>query len=189
MNDFRTLLRKRRSIREYLDRDVPPEIIREILVETCLAPSAMNRQPWRFSVVADRSAIRRLSDDSKRNLLSDLEADPSSPLRRYEDLLRNPAFNVFYDAPCVVYVAGPGEVKSLQVDCALAVSYFMFAAAARGLGTCWVALGANVRDPALLGELGITADLKIVAPVIVGYPKAVPELPERNEPVILCYLS
>jgi nitroreductase len=61
----------------------------------------------------------------------------------------------------------------------------MFSAAARGLGTCWVALGANLRDPALLGELGITADLRIVAPVIVGFPKAVPELPERNEPVIL----
>lgn len=188
MHDFQSLLRKRRSIREFVDRDVPPEIIRDILRETCLAPSAMNRQPWRFSVVTDRSTIRRLSEESKKNLLADLEADPASPLKRYEDLLRNPAFNVFYDAPCVIYISGPRAVNSLQVDCALAASYLMFAAAARGLGTCWVALGANLRDSALLGELGLTADLQIVAPVIVGYPRAIPELPERNEPVILGFL-
>jgi nitroreductase len=66
----------------------------------------MNRQPWRFSVVTNRSTIRRLSDESKNNLLADLEADPASPIRRYEDLLRNPAFNVFYDAPCVIYISG-----------------------------------------------------------------------------------
>lgn len=185
MHDFQTLLRKRRSVREFADREVPEGLIRDILRESCLAPSAMNRQPWRFSVVANRSAIRRLSDESKKNLLADLEADPASPIRRYEDLLRNPGFNVFYDAPCVIYICGPCEVNSLQVDCALAASYLMFSAAARGLGTCWVALGANLRDPALLGELGITADLRIVAPVIVGFPKAVPELPERNEPFIL----
>lgn len=188
MHDFQSLLRERRSIREFVDRDVPPEIIRDILRETCLAPSAMNRQPWRFSVVTDRSTIRRLSEESKKNLLADLEADPASPLKRYEDLLRNPAFNVFYDAPCVIYISGPLAVNSLQVDCALAASYLMFAAAARGLGTCWVALGANLRDSALLGELGLTADLQIVAPVIVGYPRAIPELPERNEPVILGFL-
>lgn len=188
MNDFQTLLRKRRSIREFLGRDVPPELIRDILRETCLAPSAMNRQPWRFSVVANRARIRSLSDESKKNFLEELEADPASPLRRYEDLLRNPGFSVFYDAPCVIFISGPRDVGSLQVDCALAASYLMFAAAARGLGTCWVALGANVRDPALLGELGIAGDLRIVAPVIVGYPKAIPELPERNEPVILGYV-
>jgi hypothetical protein len=33
--------------------------------------------------------------------------------------------------------------------------------------------------------LGITGELQIVAPIILGYPKEIPELPERNEPVIL----
>jgi len=188
MDDVLNLFRKRRSIRRYLDRDVPAGVVREILRESCLAPSAMNRQPWRFSVVANRPAIRRLSDESKKDLLAELEANPASPLDRYGDLLRNPAFNVFYDAPCVVYVCGPREMKSVQADCALAVSYFMLAAAARGLGTCWVALGADVRDPALLAQLGITPELRIVAPVTLGYPESVPEPPARSEPVILGFL-
>jgi nitroreductase len=65
----------------------------------------------------------------------------------------------------------------------------MFAAAARNLGTCWIGLGAHLRDPATLNNLGITGDLQIVAPIIVGYPKEMPEVPERNEPVILGVLK
>jgi len=189
MNDFQALLRKRRSIREFQDREVPLDLVREIIRETCLAPSAMNGQPWRFSIVASREKIRQLSDESKRNLLSDLQADPSSPIKRYEDMLRNPGFNVFYNAPCVVYLCGPSGLGSLDVDCSLAACYFMFAAAARNLGTCWIGLGAHLRDPAILKDLGIGGGLQIVAPIILGYPKEIPEVPERNEPVILGILK
>ena len=185
MKDFQTLLSTRRSIREFQGREVPLDLIREIIRETCLAPSAMNGQPWRFSIVTNREKIRQLSDESKRNLLSDLEADPSSPIKRYEDILRNPGFNVFYNAPCVVYICGPSGLGSLDVDCSLSACYFMFAAAARNLGTSWIGLGAHLRDFAILKDLGITGDLQIVAPIILGYPKEIPEPPERNEPVIL----
>jgi nitroreductase len=61
----------------------------------------------------------------------------------------------------------------------------MFGAAARGLGTCWVALGANIRDAGLRAELGISDNLRIVAPIILGYPKAIPAPLERNAPQIL----
>jgi nitroreductase len=185
MNDYETLLRRRRSVREFQNREVPLDLVREIIRETCLAPSAMNGQPWRFSIVTNREKIKELSDESKRNLLSDLEANPSSPLQRYGDILRDPQFNVFYNAPCVVYVCGPSERGSLDVDCSLAACYFMFAATARNLGTCWIGLGAHLRNPVTLNSLGITGDLQIVAPIILGYPKEIPEVPERNEPVIL----
>ena len=186
--EYSELLRCRRSVREYQDRDVPLFLIREILQDTCLAPSAMNGQPWRFVVVNSREWIKRLSDRSKQSLLEALGENPASPLRRYEERLRDETFNVFYNAPCLVYIAGPRDIRSIQVDCALAAAYFMLSAADRGLGTCWVTLGADVRDPALLAELGITPELRIVAPVTLGYPEAIPEPPARNEPVILGFL-
>jgi nitroreductase len=182
MKDFQALLGTRRSIREFQDRAVPLDLVREIIRETCLAPSAMNGQPWRFSIVTNREKIKKLSDESKKNLLSDLEADPSSPIKRYEDILRNPGFNVFY-------ICGPSGLGSLDVDCALAACYFMFAAAAKNLGTCWIGLGAHLRDSAILKDMGITGDLQIVAPIILGYPKAIPEASERSEPVILGILK
>ena len=183
--DFFDLLKKRRSIREFEEKEVPLETIREIISESCLAPSSGNGQPWRFLIVNNRDLIKRLSDNSKENLLSLIEKNPESPGKKYEEALRNPGFNIFYNAPCLVYIAGQKTVRSLQVDCALAACYFMFSSAARGLGTCWIGLGTNVADPELLDRIGMPEDFRIVAPIIVGYPKTIPDAPERQEPRIL----
>ena len=71
------------------------------------------------------------------------------------------------------------------MDCALAASYFMLAAAAKDLGTCWIALGSVIQDPGIRREIGMPEDYQIIAPIIVGYPMSVPEKPVRNEPQIL----
>ena len=85
----------------------------------------------------------------------------------------------------MIYIVGAKSVGSLDVDGALAASYIMFSAASRGLGTCWVALGANIRDAKLRAELGIPDSCRIVAPIILGYPKAIPAPSERHAPNIL----
>ena len=135
MADYFELLKTRRSIRDFEDRRVPLEIVREIIKESCLAPSSGNGQPWMFVIVNNRELIKRLSDESKRNLVSYIERNPEAPVKKYEDVLRNKHFNVFYNAPCLIYILGLKEIGSAQVDCTLAASYLMFSAAARGLGT------------------------------------------------------
>ena len=185
MAEFSELLRKRRSIREFEDREVASETIEEIIKESCLAPSSGNGQPWKFVIVNSKEWLKKLSDESKKNLLADIEKDPGVYVKRYEEGLKNEAFNVYYDAPCLVFLCGVKGLHSLKVDCSLAACYFMFAAAAKGLGTCWIGLGSNIRDPELLGQLGISEDLQIVAPLILGYPKNIPEPPERKAPEIL----
>lgn len=189
MVDFFELLKRRRAVRDYEERPIPLELVMEIIRDSTLAPSSGNGQPWHFVVINDRDWIRRLSDESKRNLVASMDKDPTSPLRRYEALLRDERFNVFYNAPCLVYIVGPGEVRSVQIDCALAACYFMFSAAARGLGTCWVAQGAAVTDPETLGALGIPSGYRIVAPIILGYPRSIPEIPARKEPQVLKVMS
>ena len=187
--DFFDLLKTRRSVRNYQDRDVSLDLMMAIIQDACLAPSSGNRQTWRFAVINDRETIGRLSEESRTNLVAELDSDPTSYVKRYEAALRNPEFNVFYNAPSLVIICGDKRSHSLQVDCALAASYLMLSAAARGLGTCWVDLGARINDPKLLEEIGLTDDLAIVAPIIVGYPKAIPAVPHRNEPIILKAIS
>ena len=187
--NFPELLAKRRSIRDYQDRTVPPEVVRDILKETCLAPSSGNGQPWQFIVVNNKEWIRRLSDESKKNFVAAIEKDPSSPLKKYEANLRSREFNVFYNAPCLVYIGGPKDHRSLQLDCSLAACYFMFAATARGLGTCWINLGIEIRDPEIQKAIGMPEDFRIVAPVTLGYPNVIPGLPVRNEPQVLKIIS
>jgi nitroreductase len=100
-------------------------------------------------------------------------------------MLQNESFNVFYNAPCLVLILGSSSAKNLFVDCALAAGYFMMGAVSRGLGTCWVNLGAEIHDPNMLKELEIPDNTTIVAPIIVGYPEEIPPTPKRNEPEIL----
>jgi nitroreductase len=184
MVEYFELLKKRRAVRDYEDRDVPLEVVQEIIQESCLAPSSMNRQSWRFIIIMDRSMIRRLSDESKKNSLDQILKEPDSPRQGLISSLRDEAFNVYYNAPCLVYIAGAKSSLRRIEDCSLAACYFMFSSAARGLGTCWVGLGQNIKDPDLRRLIGLPDDHEIVAPLILGYPKSIPEPPKR-EPTIL----
>jgi len=189
MIDFSELLKKRRSIRDFEDKEVPMELIDKIIKDSCLAPSSGNGQPWRFIIVSNKKWIKRLSDESKKNFLVQLAENPDAPIKRYERILRNKELNVFYNAPCLVYIVGPKDIRSVYADCALAACYFMFSATTKGLGTFWVGLGANIRDPEILDKIGMPEDCQIVAPIIVGYPRSIPDPPHRNAPQILEIVS
>ena len=176
---------QRRSVRNYQDRTVSVEVIREMINESTLAPNAGNEQPWKFVIVNDKESVKRISDESKKNLLARIAANPDDYAKKYEKMLQNEAFNVFYNAPCLVMILGFSHLKNLHVDCALAASYFMMAATSRGLGTCWVNLGTEIHDPEMINELGIPDDCTIVAPITLGYPEKIPPIPKRKEPEIL----
>jgi nitroreductase len=92
--DFETLLKDRRAIRDFQKKDVHLPIIKEIIQDTCLAPTASNGQPCRFIIVQNRDYIEKLSNDSKKSLLDDLARNPNSPLKQYEAALRDERFNL-----------------------------------------------------------------------------------------------
>lgn len=181
--DYNDLIKNRRSIRDFTDQKVPLKTLHEIIQDSSLAPSACNLQPWRYIIIQNVELIRRISDECKKNNLDIIKNNPNSFYKKFENLFKNPNYNIFYNANTLVIicaVAGP----CINVDCALAASYFMFASTERKIGTCWIAWGEKIIDPNLREEIGLTKDLQIVAPLIVGYPKAIPGLPKRT-PIIL----
>ncbi|HQG32820.1 MAG TPA: nitroreductase family protein [Deltaproteobacteria bacterium] len=184
MADFRELMKMRRAVRDYEDREVPVSLIREIIIDACEAPSGGNRQPWGFAVVTDRELMKRLSDESKRNLLEDMKTIRSPILRMYRPVLSKAEFNVYYNAPCLVFITGLTGVHSAPADCSLAAAYFMLSAADRGLGTCWIGLGSHIKDRSLLDEMGIPENHRIISTLILGYPRTLPAKPPRNAPKI-----
>jgi len=183
------LLVKRRSIRNFQNRAVPTELIRDILNDCILAPSAGNEQPWEFIVVTSQEMINRISIESKRNLLERIACNPGDYALRYEKMLQKESFHIFYHAPVVIYILGPTGLKNLYVDCALAASYLMMSATSRGLGTCWVNFGTEIKDPVMRRELGLHDNHKIVAPIALGYPVKIPGIPHRKEPQILSIIE
>ena len=87
----------RRAVRDFSDRPVSVDTIRDLIDAAIQAPSAMNLQPWGFAVVTDRRKLAAISKQAKAYLLDHLS--PRSPLLRLRDDLASPAFNIFYNAP------------------------------------------------------------------------------------------
>lgn len=187
--NFDELLIERRSVRDFEDRPVPVDLVKALINDGIKAPNSGNNQAWKFIIVNDREFIKRMSDAGKVAILSDIETHPDSPMKRYEKTLRNERFNVFYNAPCLVCIVGKKDYPNSAMDCALAGSYLMFSATAKGLATCWVALGAEIRDPVLLGELSMPEGYRIYAPIVIGFPKAIPVMPKRKEADIIRIIS
>ena len=187
--DFSELLDKRRSVRDYEDKEVPMDVINEIISDSIKAPNAGNMQLWRFIIVNNKEQVKRLSDLNKKAIIADIEKNPKSGWKGYESTIRNEDYNVFYNAPALIYIVGTAKAGTVPWDCSLLAAYLMLAAADRGLGTCWVAQGAAIRDPEVFNEIGLPENYRIIAPIILGYPKTIPPMPERKEPKILKVIS
>jgi len=187
--DFKELLEKRRSIRDFEDKAVPLEVIQDIINDAVKAPNAGNMQLWRLVIVSGKEWMKKLSDANKKAIMADIEQNPNSGWKGYAPMIQKAEYNVFHNAPALIYIVGTAKSQTITVDCAVFAAYFMLSAASKGLGTCWVAQGAEIKDPKLLEELGIPENYRIVAPIILGYPKSIPAMPPRKEPKILKIVS
>lgn len=74
-NELQAWLRGRISVRQFSDAPIHPDVIERILETAVHAPSAHNRQPWRFAVVAQAEARARLAEAMASVFRRDLEAD------------------------------------------------------------------------------------------------------------------
>lgn len=185
MLKYTDLIKNRRSIRKFQDKEVPLDVIKSMINDSIHAPSAGNEQPWKFIIVNNRDMINRISSECKKNFLERIAQNPADYAKKYEKMLGNDAFNIFYHAPALVLILGESALKNLFVDCALAASYLMMSATSKGLGTCWVNFGTEIHAPRLKEELGIPENHTIVAPIAIGFPEKIPAIPKRKEPQIL----
>lgn len=76
---FWELVRGRRSIRRYRSDPIPRPLLEKLLTAALWAPSAHNRQPWRFCVITDDQVKYSLSDSMGRRWCKDLSADGAAP--------------------------------------------------------------------------------------------------------------
>ena len=56
----------RRAVRDYTVKPIPESEIKAILLAGAMAPSAMDAQPCRYTVITDKGKIRELSDKAKK---------------------------------------------------------------------------------------------------------------------------
>ena len=173
----------RRAVREYTTARVDQALMERLIEAAVQAPSALNRQPWLFTVISDQQLLAEISEKSKTYLLATLSNGSLGQIRK---MLGDTQFHLFYHAPSLIVISASQTGRWEVEDCALAAENLMLAAFASGLGTCWIGLAqawlATAEGKAAL-QLG-RDDVIPVAPIIVGSPKAQPAPVPRREPII-----
>ncbi len=167
-------IRGRRAVRDYTDAAVERSVIERLIDAAILAPSAMNLQPWAFAVVLGREPIEACAKRAKEWLLASLAQTSYDPSIRH--MLEDPQFVLFYHAPALVVVLAKSSATQSAEDCCLAAENLMLAARNEGLGSCWIGFARPWLDlPTTKAELNLPEHYHVVAPIILGYPKAWPQ--------------
>jgi coenzyme F420-0:L-glutamate ligase/coenzyme F420-1:gamma-L-glutamate ligase len=175
------IIQSRRSIRRYVDRPIPAEVLRRVLEAARWAPSAHNRQPWRLAVIIDparRESLARAMGDRFR---IDLSAGGLSTqeierqiARSYERINGAPALIVvcLSMADMDHYPDGHRQeaerVMAIQ-SVSLAAQNMLLMAHAEGLGACWMCAPLFCPD-AVREALMLPADWEAQALLTLGYP-------------------
>lgn len=157
--DVLKAIEERRSIREYVDKIPSEEVVYSIIEAGRLAPSAGNRQPYRFVIVWDREKIRKIAKVSmsflsKAGVIIVGAADPKLSPKWY------------------------------PVDLGISLEHMVLTAQAQGLGSCWV--GAFDENE-IKKILEIPKEVTIVAMLGVGYPRLTPHPTSRKKMEEIAY--
>lgn len=148
---LRDMILRRRSVRSFQDRPVPPAVVLEVLADVAWAPSPHNSQPWRFTVLFAAGDKTRLADAMACKLTAELEADGLDPAAIAHQAARSRTR--IATAPVVILcslvreglVTYPDDRRNdLEFQMAIqsvgaALQLLFLLAEARGLGTCWMA--------------------------------------------------
>jgi len=151
MNVFEAV-KTRRSIRKYKEEPIPEEHLKQILEAARLAPSAGNKQPWRFVVVKDEATRGKLGEVARQQkwisdaavIVAALAMDPKNP-EVYE--------------------------KWAERDVMTAVEHMVLAAWELGYGSCWIGAFTEEKVKELLA---VPEGMKVIALLPIGVPNVEP---------------
>ncbi len=190
--DLVSLIKNRRSIRRYDKTPIPKNTILRLLEAATWAPSAHNRQPWRFAVLTQQADKERLAQAMGTRLRTDRTADGDTSADIEQDVARS--YARLTGAPALIIVClsmadmdrypdpqrAHNEWLMAAQSTAMAAQNLLLLAHAEGLATCW--LCAPLFVPNLVREtLGLPLDWEPQGLITLG--KAAQERVKERAPV------
>jgi len=205
LNEFEQLIKTRRSIRKFQDKQVPNDLLMKALELATWAPNSGNKQMWRFCIVSNKELIQKMGDAVK----SKAELIASWPeAEQFEETVAGWRQNCdfFREAPvCIVVFMGKysshadqilrvrGETdpiaremisyretgKSSLQSSAAAVAYLCLVLHSFGLGTTWM-VGPLQAKKEIEQLLNVSSEWEFVSLIPVGYAAESPEVRLRK---------
>ncbi len=171
----------RRSVRQFADEPVPPQLIEAAVAEALTAPAPHHTRPVRFVWLQKPATRRRLLDRMRNKWRSDLSGDgkPADAVAR-----RVARGQILYAAPDVVIpmlvpegahdysdaARNDAEHTMFTVAVGAAVQALLVALAVRGVGSCWI--GSTIFAADLVrDELELPGDWEPLGAIAIGYPQ------------------
>lgn len=148
--DVEKAILSRRSVRSYKDEEIPRKKLEDIIDKVRMAPSAKNRQDWKFVIVDDGDKKRELCD----------KAVKQSFVKEAPALIAGVNTEPKYRMSCGI----PAGI----VDVSIALDHLTLKAAEEKIGTCWIGSFDQVKSKKILN---IPDEYRIVALMSIGYPK------------------
>ncbi len=139
------VLKTRRSIRRYINKPIPDEIIKDIIDCARLAPTANNKQPWLFVVIKDKKLKEKIAE-----------------LTDYGKFIKQ--------ADCCIAVFCE-DTKYYLEDGSAATENILLAAWHYGIGSCWIAGDKKSYAEEIRKILEIPQKYKLVSLISLGYPE------------------
>lgn len=200
---FLAWLRTRRSVRRFVDRPVPREVLIRVLAAAGTAPSSTNRQPWRFSVLTAAAMKRRVAE-AIRTRVEAVQAivrrsHHADDFANYGDFFHEPLQSAaavivpqFRSYPDLIagFLGAAGEdparfttaaaMEHERCSAAAAVMALLLQAHAEGLGACWMA-GPMLAEKEITSLLAIREPWKMLGAIALGYADETPVPKSRKE--------
>ena len=158
--DVMDAIKQRRSIRGYENRPVEESKLKAILEAGRLAPSASNKQDWKFVVVRDAEIRKKLAVACNQ-----------------QAFIAEAAVVLVCCATNMERKMAGGQACG-PIDVAIAMDHITLKAMEEGLGTCWIG---SYNEAAIKKILGIPDGVSIIDVLPLGYPKEIPQARPRKE--------
>lgn len=183
--EFTSVVRERRSIRQYLNKPVDETLLLRLLEDAGYAPSGINLQPWFFLALQSENEKQKLYDILQQVI-------PAFQPTLQERFARNPHVigetNAFLaklgEAPVVLLVfalkSDYEDTNSIQQAIGAAIQNFCLSACDAGLGTCWVTAPITAGFGPLIHDTFAPEKGPLLALITLGYPAIQPKAPPRR---------
>ncbi|MFA5345994.1 MAG: nitroreductase family protein [Candidatus Omnitrophota bacterium] len=142
--DTLDILKLRRSVRVFQDKDIPKKVLEDLIEVARFSPTARNVQPWEFIVITEAQTLKKIGE-----------------------LAENARFMASAKACIAIFCSATKYY--LEDGCSATVN-ILNAATALGIGSCWVAGDKKPYCKEVTGLLGISPGLKLVSLIALGYP-------------------
>lgn len=177
-NETLTTIFDRRAVRKYLPEMIGDDLLEKVLDAGRMAPSAMNRQPWKFYIATHADTIasfsKAIAKVAAKEILKTAVRHPVDTFKTLIHFTTGPVHlpdehSIFHGAPVVIFITAPKANEWARLDVGMCAQNIMLAAQSLGLSSCPVGFAKYIEKTAVFHKLEVPSLEEVLLAVVLGH--------------------